>query len=729
MGVREDRGIAFAADGIAAGLQHGREGVFLIEDGAPRKIFQPSGDVIAISPPQWSPIDKRAIFATAVRVDLAPGPSAREPDPAGDLFFSGPTRYTCWLQPEGKDARPVALFEATCDHPGLIAANLAIRWGPDGKEVFHVREVSPSRHALCAFDLQSKQTRQVFPLEAAALVFAWSPDHRTLAVTVAEGTDHSANDGTWVGAPGEENWWHVPGSEDLAAKSSVALERARASLASWSLDSKHFVLPRAQFPEKGNALYALDLVTPATQKTQEVVSGKEKWKEVRWRPDSKAFAALQEPGRLMLFRLGTPGASPLVDGLVIAFAGWGPRGDQIAYVTQGTGTEAERWAFLFIPDWLAQQSLHVRKAGDPGPGRVVLDGMQVTFPTWAPDGKHLSLWATFRPPYITWLSVVSPGSGDPALLLDPVSGELSWQPTNSREMEQVGHYYLRRHDHAEAWRWYERVRKAPAAAAASPDDDLAALMRSYCLSKLGRPVEAAAERQRFESSLQKELRRTKQQPQGPAGVEWTAERLQHFQDLFEAEAFLSADAAEDGEAFFRKALAGAKDRPSQLSKALVLSQFLLLNHKHEQYADLASAELLPRLLQSWPARPNTAPPLDAGRAFQGYVDALALLPLAADDFLQGLPEKQVRTLVERYAQAGQHADDDVKRAVVDHLLVAAYRRLGQTNEAELIQRRLATNPTREGLVGPKGVPGLIKWLRAAPALLQVVRELRARLGG
>ena len=50
---REDRSIHFSSDGGQVGFQHGNEGVFLANPagGPPRKIFQPSADVIAVSTP------------------------------------------------------------------------------------------------------------------------------------------------------------------------------------------------------------------------------------------------------------------------------------------------------------------------------------------------------------------------------------------------------------------------------------------------------------------------------------------------------------------------------------------------------------------------------------------------------------------------------------------------------------------------------------------------------
>jgi len=88
--VRENRTITFSSDGDQAAFQHGRDGVFVVESegAAPQKIFQPSADVVAVSPPLWSPTDKRLIFATARPSETSPPrqTAPHEPGPAGDLL-------------------------------------------------------------------------------------------------------------------------------------------------------------------------------------------------------------------------------------------------------------------------------------------------------------------------------------------------------------------------------------------------------------------------------------------------------------------------------------------------------------------------------------------------------------------------------------------------------------------------------------------------------------------
>jgi hypothetical protein len=292
----------------------------------------------------------------------------------------------------------------------------------------------------------------------------------------------------------------------------------------------------------------------------------------------------------------------------------------------------------------------------------------------------------------------------------------------------VGHYYLLQRNYAEAWRWYEQAgdEKEPA-----PGRDVG-FFHAYCLEKLGRKAEAEERRRRFEQTLLDSYRAARKAPRPPqqaqaafgaADYEPTDEQLRRWRDLYVAEVFLALDAGEDGEAFFRQGLQTARDDAERLSKALVLTQFLLMHHKNSEYTDLSADTVLPLLLRSWKPRPPAAPaaPLAVNNVLLAYGDGLSLLPLAAPEFLANLPEEQVRLLLARWRQAQPLADDNVKRLVVDMLLQAAHQRLGQSAESVEAGRRIAANPVRGDLIG-EGVPALIHNLREAPAALEVLRN-------
>src|SRR5262249_48082485 len=121
----------------------------------------------------------------------------------------------------------------------------------------------------------------------------------------------------------------------------------------------------------------------------------------------------------------------------------------------------------------------------------------------------------------------------------------------------------------------------------------------YCLSKIGRDKEAQAKLAHFKLAFVPEFRREqsqKAQPSGDLDFGRSVEELLQphgfftplLRDLYAAEVFLSLDAAEDGEAYFRTAMASADNDSARLASAIVLSQMLLVEGKYHAYADLAA---------------------------------------------------------------------------------------------------------------------------------------------
>jgi hypothetical protein len=190
-GVREDRTIEFSAQADSVGFQHGDQGVFVADKGGAglKKVFQPGADVLATSTPLWSPKGRKLVFTTARaaegdRAVLAQAQTqvqgllrgGSEPDPAGDVFVQVSVIYTCWLRDDETGGPPTKLFDAHCDHVGYVAANLAVRWHPQGDRVLHVEHVSSGKHGIFSYDLKTKATQRIFAHESPALIFDWSPD-------------------------------------------------------------------------------------------------------------------------------------------------------------------------------------------------------------------------------------------------------------------------------------------------------------------------------------------------------------------------------------------------------------------------------------------------------------------------------------------------------------------------------------------------------------------------
>jgi dipeptidyl aminopeptidase/acylaminoacyl peptidase len=763
--VREDRSMNYEKDGDAVAFQHGNNGVFVADkDGAPKKIFQPPADVLATSSPLWSPTDKRLIFTTAKRAKDDPaGKELRlggDGDPAGKLHFEAATVYTCWLREEEKDGKapePVALFRAACDHPGYVAANLAVRWHPDGKRILFVEQTDQDHHGAFEFDLETKKSRPAFPHAAEAVVFDWAPDKVNLVCALGSKKGPSATDGVWIGKPGSDDWWQVPESAVVSpGERAAVLEHLRATRPAWSRDGKRFAFTgsRAEGP-MNQPVYYLYLGTLATRKVEKLAEDEQPLRDVRWSPDGErlGYVAGAEEGSLYLLRLA--GGKPArLAANVRGFAGWDANNEHLAYVAADPipHRDGTAWALLFGVNPRARDALCLAPADGSDAGKKAFSGMQVTFPQWSPKDGKLSLWATFNPPFRSGASLLlellgvfakideingQPAPmdldrlrvrpGDPALLLDPATGALDWKAVNAREEYQLGHYALLKRDYAAAWEWYEKANKH----AAAEDERESLFFQFYCLTKLKRADEAKAKLAQFERDfLPKPPPAKDAKPDVPTAEDWiralTDPKSPHgrlLQDLYVAEVFLSLDDAEGGEAYFRDVLKSAEDDATRLSRAVVLSQLLLLRQKHAEYADLADATLLPLLLAQdalRTARPGAKDPLDDITIIIGR--HLAVLPLCDTTYVKQLDESQARRHLARLRELRQAADTDAKRLWLDLLIEAACRRLGDAEGADEAAQRVRDNPERLDAERGNDAAALIGDLRRTAARMEEGRQ-------
>jgi hypothetical protein len=183
-----------------------------------------------------------------------------------------------------------------------------------------------------------------------------------------------------------------------------------------------------------------------------------------------------------------------------------------------------------------------------------------------------------------------------------------------------------------------------------------------------------------------------------------------------AEVFLSVDADEDGEQFFRKALDTAPTDTARLSHALVLAQLLLLKKKHGAYAVLATGTIAPLLFRAQQAARQKPETTNSPQALLDlavvYAGGVVLLPLAAPEFLAGLPDEPLRALLPRWRTLGADAQDDWSRLEADLGLHATCQRLGLEKERLEVAKRLEKewSVDQNRLLGG-GAPELVEQLR------------------
>jgi hypothetical protein len=716
---REDRSIHFSGDGSQVGFQHGNEGVFLANPagGPPRKIFQPAADVIAVSTPLWAPNGKEVIFCTAVgrgQQAFNFGLNGSQDDPAGRLFFQGHIDYTCWRfdasGPEGTKAQQ--LFSASLDHAGYVGANLAVRWHPREPKIEFLSRVGANHVGLFEWDLATGKQKQAFSETAEGMIFDWTPDGSQLACVLGFNQAKAVVNGTWIGKPGAANWWHVPGSEDLAqAELPSLLETLRASRPIFSKhDSTFAFVSSIAIPGSPPTLdYAVHLANVEKRSTTLLAHGKAPCRDLVWQPDGKLLGLVQGNGATgSLHTLTLDGElSPAVSAKPVRqFVGWNGKGNSLAYITpeQIPTQRKEFWSFLLVPDALARDAVEVRTSRQQADvnEQEVLNGLRVTFPQWSPKENKLSLWVTFAPTYRSWLWLFlryGLRPGDPAAVFDVGTGKLTWMAVNDFEKTQVGRYFHLKKDYQQAWNWYEQGKGvgAPAPALMTTLTRLPVvneqLFYEYlCLTRLGRIAEAEERRTRFAAMF---VAPPPPKPGDPAApvqspIPGVSERmdfvLPFMHDLLVAEVYLSLDAAEEAAACFRAEAEKADTDGKRLSALLTLSQILLIQGKNAEYLDLCGSKLVPLIL-------DDAKKHDGGsqREFVvGMANAWGLIPLSASDFMKLVPRASVERWLPTWRQLVGERTQAASNIMVENIFDASLEVLGKEEERVALRRRLGS---------------------------------------
>ena len=217
-----------------------------------------------------------------------------------------------------------------------------------------------------------------------------------------------------------------------------------------------------------------------------------------------------------------------------------------------------------------------------------------------------------------------------------------------------------------------------------------------------------------DKSLIAELLRALADPKSPQGM--------MLHDLYVAEVFLSLDAAEDGATYFRDALKNAPIDAVRLNKAVLLSQFLLLTKKHQEYLDLVKTTLLPQFVvrDAVPAAKDENP-LSQLTFFAGW--QMAVLPLCDPEFVKSISREETQSLLIHLENLRNAAGNDRQRLWLDVMIQGAYQRLGQMAQADAAAKRIADNP--EGLDSQHGknAVALIAEVRQTAAQMEALRKM------
>ena len=754
--VRQDRTIEFSRDGNQVSFQHDEEGVFIADPhgGPATKIFQPDENVVATSRPLSSPTDGRLLFATAQPLD-AKQPQAVisiGPNPAeGRVVGAIPVRFTCWLRDEPQADQPAEvreLFSATCGHVGYISAGLVVRWHPNGKRVLYVAKLEDgtAQHSIFEYDLESKQSRRVFPHAGQAILCDWTPGGSALVCVVGgaanqagTGAASESGNGIWIGTPHEnDSWWRVPESEQLSfAELPSLIESLRASRPAWTKDDSQFAFVSRVALDMDNVpkTHRLHRVEFASRTVSTVADSDGLFSDLHWSPDGQRLGFVTQtakgPASLRILEpTGTISELPAGQS-VRKFAGFDATGQRLAYVSAtplNPPVESPWWALLLRPDPLSRDSVWIADADLTSPSREVFSGMRVTFPLWSPREQRLSLWLTFTPRYRSLLSMLFRWGlwpGDPAATIDVATGEISWLAVSPQEELQIGHFHLLKRNHAEAWRWYEQARKKlPTTKPPQNWTELtqrlgapenSQLFEFICLKQMGRDDEAAAKWLEFEQSFYPVAVGAEQDASAPDPTETMltalgsqAELLKRLiHDLYVAEVFLSVDAVDDAITHFRDETAPEISDDKALSRAIVLAQLLLIARDHDAYLTHVTNVVRPLALRMW-KNPADKQPETANFVLQTAA-GFCVAPLFRADFLGSVSESALEQNIAIWKNNRDQLGDGYPAVAVDLILRAAALQRKDMPEANAAEERIARNSGRDLFAGKPIDEGLADW--------------------
>jgi Tol biopolymer transport system component len=748
----EERTISWSEDGGTVAFQHGEDGVYVAsKDGTElEKIHQPEQGELANSTPLWAPNDDRLIFTTAhvANDDVDRSPAQEWSDnPEGREFGSQAITYTCWIRDEATDDQtpePRRLFTENISDIGYVAAGLAVRWSPDGKQIWHVRQLNEKNVGLFVYDLQSKRVTREENISVNALLFDWSPngEYLTCVTLVSEEAFPLAIS---VRAHDATDWWQVPGQVgDLTP--GIPLEQLRASRPIWHKNGSQFAfltsVPRQEEDDTPTKRIIRSAnVSDQTISTVEISN--DEISDMHWSPTEKTlgFRTGNEPGELHLLSLDSsltePEQLPVGPNVnshpVRRFAGWDSSGKHLAYVSPETEDPvAGKWAIVFPRNAFARD--RVILADNLGESEeAVFDGMRVTFPRWSPSERKLSLWFTFQPTHSTWVQrMMNWGmpNGDPAAVFDLDTRQISWLAISGEEKIQIGHYHAIHGDYEQAWKWYQEASKEVPPPAARTMEQFAQRMveptnseifKYYCLTKLDRPDEAQKHLELFRKTFYPAA--TSEAQSAAAAVETEDDSTENdanpqtaimkaivgtgdgvevaVRDMYAAQAILSVGGVKNTRPFFETPRP-ADDAVGELSRRTILAQLMLLEGDYEGYARFASESLLPAFISMADLKGLTVETFRDHKPHESTDESsgdspvnvlmingvFSLLPICSLEFMSELPRDSVDELIVQCRTLTAENRYEPASVLIDLILRAAYTNQHRVDELAETNERL-----------------------------------------
>lgn len=771
-GVREDRSIHSAADGGALSFQHGDQGVYVSVDGELQQVYQPTEDVLATSTPLWAPDSGRMIFTVATAVKNSPNEAnAAGPEwddsPDGRVMQKRSIRYACRMHEKDTEAGtvPDVLFEATCDHVGYVAANLAVRWHPDESAIIYLDQNQQGKLELQSWNLAEGRSETAFAHSADAMIFDWAPDNQNL-VCVLDDPDPKVR-GIWFGTPGEDDWWHVTNSAGaepayplinslggmellLGGQFGTAnspIERLRSAKPAWNREGSAFAFVAGR-SVNDQVTFTIERGDPVSREIVTIAESPNSFTDLHWHSDGSKLGTVQQDEQRSLRIISLDGnlSDSVSSDPVRRFVGWNSAGDKLAYVVPQRPSVPESdqptefqnpWAFLLLSDPYARDSLITADADGLENVQDIFSGMRLTFPNWSPDGRKLTFWATYSPSYRSWfgrLFGLGMRRGDPAVAFDVETGRLDWMPVNPREKIQIGHYYLMQKDNLAALKWYQEAREELGPLTRPTIQEFAGTLRnqsaltlfqSICLRRLGRDDESLKLLAEFHEMFLPEL------PKDDAALSeptWNAAMLRRavqpdglwaalLRDCYIAEACLSLNSPEESQYYLEQSGQKADSNAKRLSNAIVVSQLLLLQTRYGEYTEFVTQTLLPAVIDELAAVPNgTEQPFDwiqsdNPRSLVVFSAGLAMLPMFSEEFLEELDRDQIETLSAEWEVLRDRSDQPVCHLATDLFLKSAYARLKNAELQDDASGRLKSNRVLGQVLNRSDISELIAGLR------------------